>query len=156
MANTLVEKQFPVGLSVGVFIQNSLGLWLLGHATGQRHWDIFKGMPDLGETPAQTALRELREETGIMLSPNMLIDTGIHAYRSDKTLHIFKAFLEIDPRQLKCTSFFEHPTSKKTIAEMDAFSWYEPQEAKNKAVPRLWAILDALSHPTHTLTNYSP
>ena len=131
--------------SVGVFIQNSQGRWLLGHATGQRHWDIFKGMPEKGETPEKTAVRELQEETGICLLPFALTDTGIHAYRSDKKLHVFKAFLEIDPRQLVCSSFFEHPKSKQTLAEMDAFSWYTPEEAKDKAVPRLWSILAALS-----------
>ncbi len=131
--------------SVGVFIRNGQGFWLLGHATGQRHWDIFKGMPDPGETPAQTALRELQEETGLIIAPHELSDTGIHAYRPDKKLHIFTAQVEADCSTLKCTSFFEHPKTKQTIAEMDAFAWYTPEQAQDKAVPRLWAILSSLS-----------
>ena len=31
---------------------------------------------------------------------------------------------------------------------MDAFAWYTPAQAKEKAVPRLWAILDRLSGPS--------
>lgn len=147
MTSQDINNTLPARVSVGVFIQNSKGQWLLGHATGQKHWDIFKGMPDEGEAPEQTALRELREETGLAIAPSALSDTGIHAYRSDKKLHIFKAFLEADPSTMECTSFFEHPKSKQTIAEMDAFAWYSPQEAKDKAVPRLWAILDAISGP---------
>lgn len=131
--------------SVGVFIRNAQGHWLLGHATGQRHWDIFKGMPDAGETPTQTALRELREETGLTIHPSQLSDTGIHAYRSDKKLHIFAAQIEVDCSTLKCTSFFEHPKTLETIAEMDAFAWYTPEQAQDKAVPRLWSILSSLS-----------
>lgn len=137
----------PVRVSVGVFIQNAQGQWLLGHATGQKHSDIFKGMPEPNESPTETALRELQEETGIIIAPGALEDTGLHSYRSDKKLHIFKTFLEVDPDQLKCTSFFEHPVSQEKIAEMDAFAWYTPAQAKGKAVPRLWAILDRLSEP---------
>lgn len=156
MDNINAKTQPNIRLSVGVFIQNSQGLWLLGHATGQHHWDIFKGMPDPDEAPEKTAVRELREETGIVLSPNTLTDTGIHNYRSDKKLHVFKAFLEVDPSMLECTSFFEHQKSKKLLAEMDAFAWYTPQEAKDKAVPRLWAILDALTVPTNNFVSPAP
>lgn len=143
---TTTEDSTPaVRLSVGVFIQNGQGQWLLGHATGQKHWDIFKGMPDVGEAPEQTALRELLEETGIVLSASALTDTGIHRYRSDKKLHIFTATMEVEPSLLQCTSLFEHAKTKEIIPEMDAFSWYSPEEAKSKAVPRLWAILDTLA-----------
>ena len=131
--------------SVGVFIRNAQGFWLLGHATGQRHWDIFKGMPDPNEIPEQTALRELREETGLTISQSLLFDTGIHAYRPDKKLHIFTAHVDVDCSTLKCTSFFEHPKTHQTIPEMDAFAWYSPEQAKDKAVPRLWSILSMLA-----------
>lgn len=137
----------PARLSVGVFIRNAQGQWLLGHATGQKHWDIFKGMPDEGEAPHETALRELREETGIVLPSTVLTDTGVHAYRADKKLHIFAAFMDVEPSVLQCTSFFKHPKSEQTIPEMDAFAWFTPEEAKEKAVPRLWAILDSLVAP---------
>ena len=135
-------------VSVGVFIQNIQGQWLLGHATGQKHFDIFKGMPEPNESPIETALRELQEETGIIIASNALEDTGLHSYRADKKLHIFKTFLEVDPSQLKCTSFFEHPVSQTQTAEMDGFFWYTPIQAREKAVPRLWAILDKLSGPS--------
>lgn len=136
----------PTKLSVGVFIQNAAGQWLLGHATGQKHWDIFKGMPDPDELPTTTALRELHEETGLVVPAHALQDTGIHAYRPDKKLHIFQCQWELDPDSLVCTSFFEHHKTKVSTPEMDAFAWYTPEEAKTKAVPRLWAILDSLAN----------
>lgn len=142
-------------LSVGVFIQNADGQWLLGHATGQKHWDIFKGMPDPDEFPHQTALRELREETGLIVPASSLHDTGIHAYRSDKKLHIFQCSMDLNPATLACTSFFEHPKTKVSTPEMDAFAWYTPEEAKTRAVPRLWAILDSISNQRYAPSDLS-
>lgn len=137
--------------SVGVFVYNSRNQWLLGHATGQRHWDIFKGMPDPGETPVETALRELREESGLVIPTSVLEDMGIHAYRPGKQLHIFRVQMDVDRTRLACTSVFEHPKTHASIPEMDAFFWYSPEEAKEKAVPRLWDILNSFPEPYKAL-----
>lgn len=137
--------------SIGVFISNTKGQWLLGHATGQKHWDIFKGLPDPHELPTQTALRELREETGLNLNETQLNDTGIHMYRPGKQLHVYTVVLDsIDASALRCTSSFLHPLTGKPTMEMDAFQWFTPEDAKTKAVPRLWSVLASLSSPQNS------
>jgi ADP-ribose pyrophosphatase YjhB (NUDIX family) len=46
------------------------------HAVGQHVWELPRGFLEDGEDPAIAALRELEEETGLVCSPEMLIDLG--------------------------------------------------------------------------------
>ena len=55
---------------------------LLCHVTGQRHWDLPKGVLDAGETPLAAALRELREEAGLTLPAGSLRDLGYTKVRN--------------------------------------------------------------------------
>ena len=96
---------------------------LLCHATGGRHWDIPKGMADPGETSAQTALREAREECGIDLDPLALSDLGRLTYRPVKDLWLHAALIErVDPSQCVCSTFFTDRFGR-LRPEMDAFRW---------------------------------
>jgi 8-oxo-dGTP pyrophosphatase MutT (NUDIX family) len=49
------------------------------HALGSKVWDLPRGFIDAGETPAQAALRELTEETGLRCAPDELIPLGHYA-----------------------------------------------------------------------------
>ena len=130
--------------SCGVFLRNPQQQWLLGHATGQSHWDIFKGLPDDSETPVQTALRELKEETGLLFDSHQLTDTGLHSYRPGKSLHLFIATFDGASSTLRCSSTFVARNSNVMIPEMDAFQWFEPDEARQKVVPNMRRVLDTI------------
>jgi 8-oxo-dGTP pyrophosphatase MutT (NUDIX family) len=96
---------------------------LLCHATGGRHWDIPKGMADPGETSAETALREAREECGLDLDPRVLCDLGRFTYRPDKDLWLHAALIErVDASQCVCSTFFTDRWGR-LRPEMDAFRW---------------------------------
>lgn len=113
-------------VSAGVILFNEHREVLLCHATETRHWDIPKGMGDPGESPRDAALRETREETGLMLAAERLTDLGEFDYRSDKALHLFgirTAIGEVDPSRCVCTSFFPSRRSGRSIPEMDEFAW---------------------------------
>jgi len=113
-------------MSAGVLLLNERSEILLCHATETNHWDIPKGMADPGETPQEGALRELREETGIVLDGGRLTDLGVFAYRSDKSLHLFAQRVDtrlIDVAACVCTSLFPSRRNGAMIPEMDAFAW---------------------------------
>lgn len=116
-------------ISSGVVILNERGEVLLCHATETRHWDIPKGMGDPGEPERDAALRELREETGIVLAPDRLIELGEFDYRRDKSLHLFGVRVgagEVDIGACVCTSMFPSRRNGEPIPEMDDFAWIAP------------------------------
>jgi predicted NUDIX family NTP pyrophosphohydrolase len=102
---------------------------LLGHSTGNRHWDIPKGHVEDNETPIIAAIRETKEESNTSVSENELEDLGEYRYRSDKKLHLFLCREKhIDITQFKCTSYFTH-FSGKELPEIDKLQWFPFEEA---------------------------
>ena len=72
---------------------------LLCHVTGQRHWDLPKGGIHAGETPAEAALRETMEETGLIFAPAALVDLGRPPTPARRTCISFAAPSDrVDPR----------------------------------------------------------
>jgi len=65
------------------------GQILVGHATGQHHWDIPKGKTENTETFAQAAVRECDEEIGFKVSEDNLLLLGEVSYRKGKRLVLF-------------------------------------------------------------------
>ncbi|BAL26955.1 NUDIX hydrolase [Azoarcus sp. KH32C] len=113
-------------LSCGLLVINELGELLVGHSTGSRHWDLPKGLIEEAEDPANCALREAREEFGLMFGPEQLVDLGRHAYYRGKDLHLFTvrtSSAETRPDQCRCTSYFDHYATGKRVPEIDGFAW---------------------------------
>lgn len=113
-------------LSCGLLVLNEVGELLVGHSTGNFIWDLPKGLIDEDEDAMTCALREAREEFGLTFPPDRLIDLGRHRYYWGKDLHLFAVQTttkETRLDDLRCTSFFEHPITNKTMLEIDGFAW---------------------------------
>ena len=76
--------------------------------------DIPKGRADPGERPVDTAIREAREETGLVLSEDELIDLGSFEYTEFKDLHVFLCYREKLPSLslFTCESYFMNEFGK--------------------------------------------
>jgi 8-oxo-dGTP pyrophosphatase MutT (NUDIX family) len=123
---------------------------LLGHATRSPRWDIPKGEAEPGEDFVMAAARELREETGLVVSPEELVDRGVHRYRPGKDLALFawRPRVMPDPKSLVCTSHFALPDGT-MLPEFDRFglfAWDEAGQRVGKSLARLFALVgrDAL------------
>jgi 8-oxo-dGTP pyrophosphatase MutT (NUDIX family) len=123
-------------VSCGVVILNPQGEVLLCHATDTSHWDVPKGQGEPGEEPVQAALRELVEETGIVLDAARLKDLGRFVYRRDKDLHLFAVRVTDEEVKLEacvCESYFPRRRDGVMIPEMDAYRWVKPLDVDQYA-----------------------
>ena len=123
-------------VSCGIVLLDSEGRVLLAHATGTNHWDIPKGQGEDGETEIQAALREMVEETGLLLSESRLVDLGRFVYRRDKDLYLFAARGagdELDLSRCTCTSLFPRHGDGVMIPEMAAYRGTWPGEVDQSA-----------------------
>lgn len=136
--------------SCGVAIHDPQGRLLLCHATGSRWWDLPKGGAEPGETPREAALREVLEETGLVLQPQLLEDLGRHPYRPQKDLHLFCTWLpdaQCDLAGRACTSFFPHHRTGVMTPEVDAWRWAAPHELPQLCAPAMLDLLARLGLP---------
>lgn len=141
-------RPFPV--SCGTLVINDRGELLLCHVTHTPRWDIPKGMLDEGESPLQAAMRELKEEAGVVFDAARFIDLGQFVYRRDKHLHLYAVHAgdELgDLGQLVCTSFFPDPVSGKPTPETDGFRWAGRGQLAALCWPRMGQLLSSLDWP---------
>ncbi len=102
-----------------------------------RHWDFPKGLMEAGETPKQTALREVREESGIseLEFPwgDVHIDTG--PYSRGKVARYYLARTAVDKVELL-------PSPDTGRPEHSEYRWLSFPQARRLAAPRVAAVLD--------------
>jgi 8-oxo-dGTP diphosphatase len=55
--------------SASLILEDSTGRVLIVKANYKRYWTFPGGVIDVGETPAQAAVRETREEVGLVIDP---------------------------------------------------------------------------------------
>ena len=90
----LFQKQFSLIEAAGGKVLNSNGELLLIYRLGK--WDLPKGKMEAGETPEQSALREVEEEC------------GIKSLKLGKQLHnTYHVYVQNEQRILKTTYWFE-------------------------------------------------
>lgn len=140
----MVEGMAKHGVSCGTLVVNPRRELLLCHVTNTRKWDIPKGMREAGESELQAAMRELREETGLVSDATLFRDLGPFAYRRDKGLHLFM----LEPGRgldslahLRCSTRFPHHVTGVLLPEMDGYRWATRGEVAGLCWPRMGEVL---------------
>lgn len=102
-----------------------------------RHWDFPKGLMEAGETPKQTALREVREESGIteleFPCGDLHMDTG--PYSRGKVARYYLARTSQSKVELL-------PSPDTGRPEHSEYRWLSFAQARRLAAPRVAAVLD--------------
>lgn len=96
------------------FTAGSLVIWidegrvlLVRNGYGERSWGFPGGVMNRGEDPADCAVRELREETGVDVATGDLTLVGTHTQRTARHIdHVFRLVRPSDA-QLDVTDRFE-------------------------------------------------
>jgi ADP-ribose pyrophosphatase YjhB (NUDIX family) len=133
-------------VTAAVVIINRQGDILGCHGTGKPHesgFDFPKGLVEENETDIYGALIELREETGIELDANSLIDAGVHKHNKEKDIHLFiyRTDKMPDINLLVCRSFFS--VGEKEYPEVDFFEII-PKTDRRKFNKVLWNKFDII------------
>ena len=101
-----------------------------------RHWDFPKGLMEAGETPQETALREVREEAGIseLTFPwgNVHLDTG--PYSRGKVARYYLARTTVAKVELL-------PSPDTGRPEHSEYRWVDFDEAMRIVSPRVRPVL---------------
>ena len=136
-------------ITAAVVIINPQGDILGCHGTGKPHdsgFDFPKGLVEPGETDIEAALRELKEETSLVLKEDQLIDCGIYPHNKEKNIHLFIHRTEIlpDPEKLVCRSFFTLDHKEYQYPECDFFEiiHYSERTKFNKVLWNKFEIID--------------
>jgi 8-oxo-dGTP pyrophosphatase MutT (NUDIX family) len=131
--------------SCGVIVTDGK-LILLGHATRSPRWDIPKGIAEPGENFTDAAVRELHEETGLVVPANELAVLGVHHYLRGKDLALFtwEPRQLPDPKSLICNSHFPLPNGT-LLPEFDRFGLFPWDEAILRIGKNLARILSSIS-----------
>jgi len=102
-----------------------------------RHWDFPKGLMEAGETPRQTALREVQEESSISSLEfpwgDLYIDTG--PYSRGKIARYYLARTRQEEVELL-------PSPDTGRPEHSEYRWLSFHQARRLAAPRVAAVLD--------------
>jgi 8-oxo-dGTP pyrophosphatase MutT (NUDIX family) len=130
--------------SCGVIITDGSRI-LLGHATRSPRWDIPKGLAEPGEPFAAAAVRELAEETGLLVAESSLHPLGVHRYLPDKDLALFAWYPAEMPTldALTCCSTFALPGGD-IVPEFDRFGVFGWDEALGRMGKNLARVLNGL------------
>jgi len=134
----------PRRLSCGVVVTDGTHI-LLGHAARSRFWDIPKGVAEEDEEPLLAAVRELREETGLIVDSAALQPLGRHEYLRDKDLELFgwRTDTMPDPARLQCSTFIRLPDGAR-LPELDRFRIVPVAEGLQMVGRNLSRVLSAI------------
>jgi predicted NUDIX family NTP pyrophosphohydrolase len=115
-------------------------------------WSIPKGEIDPDENAQAAAIRELREETGLTVSGEMLPLTTIRQ-KGHKVVHAWAVEADCDPAKVVSNTFAMEwpPRSGKTreFPEVDRAAWFGLAEAREKINPSQAALIDELAERLH-------
>lgn len=134
--------------SCGIIILNEINEILMGHVTGNKFYDIPKGLQDESEEPVICAIRECQEEISLVFDDTKLTDLGRFAYNKEKNLHLFLTYVNKDSIKLDelfCDSFFEHHYTKKQTPEVDGFKWVSVGEVVSHCAKSMGNLLTLLA-----------
>ena len=123
----IFKTHFDVIEAAGGIVQNDEKKYLFIYRNGK--WDLPKGKMEVGENPAETAIREVKEECGIQ---NIEIDSFL--------LDTYHLFNENNKKRLKITHWFKmHELDKSPLI---------PQE--EEGIERVeWLDINTNDFPLH-------
>ncbi len=112
-------------------------------------WSVPKGEIDEGEEPFAAALREIKEETGLMIDGSFIALTPVRQ-KSGKQVYAWAIEQDIDASSIKSNEFeMEWPPKSgrtKSFPEIDKAEWFDINEAKRKILEAQIPLIEELEN----------
>lgn len=130
-------------VAAGVLFFDDANRILIVDPTYKDGWDIPGGYVETGETPAQAAAREVREELGIEMAvgPLLVADWAPYPDEGDKLLFVF------DGGTLTAG---QRDAIRLQADELASYAFHHPAEALTLLIPRLSRRVAAAIDAHHT------
>lgn len=93
-----------------------------GHKFKEENCDVPKGHVEENESHLDAAKRELKEETGIVITNEKIHDCGLFQYLPYKDLHLYLVEVDVDITKLSCNSLFTNRFGKE-VPEIIGYHW---------------------------------
>lgn len=127
--------------SAGVIVENSKGEVLVLKAHYKPYWSFPGGWIEHDQTPREAALRELEEETGIILAPNDIVFDSMVNRISDIMQSYQFIFRAVAPLELKANEITLQAN------EIDTWKWVSRQDVLEEkesfgGAVQSWALKD--------------
>lgn len=137
----------------GIFLISSDNLILIGLPSSCEDknglWSIPKGLQDHNESYIETAIREFKEETGILISSIDLVEMKAVKYTTTKKVlkpYFFKAYCKAIEFLPVCHSMVEKE-GQQPFPEICEFKWVSYEEALEKLHPmQVIALKEITNH----------
>ncbi|UFQ16729.1 MULTISPECIES: NUDIX domain-containing protein [Streptomyces] len=117
-------------VAAGALFFDAAGRVLMVEPTYKDYWDIPGGYVEMGESPLQAAIREVREELGITVPLGRLlaVDWAPNDTEGDKILYLFDGG-QLSPESLAGVTL--------QVEEIKGFEFLSPREISERTIPRL-------------------
>lgn len=141
-------KEWIIAPGASAFLRDEAGRVLLVRRADNGRWMIPSGFMDMGESVAETVVREMREETGLLVEPTRLI--GVYTGPDYQTTYV-----NGDPVQFS-SAFFEcrlvGGSLRPDPREITAAAFFPPEALPEPINPRVAnRLADALQNLPYTL-----
>ena len=138
-----MEKVISSGVLI---IHNKTILACLPYGRNSKNKNVFdlpKGKVDKGESFEEAALREVEEETGLVLEKNKLKFHGVFEYKQRKDLALFEYRIDspVNISELKCRTTFFNENADKEVPEHIGYEIIPFSEIENKFFPNLVKVI---------------
>ncbi len=134
----MADRRPQAGMSAGIVVLRRLPQgWRCLLLRAYRNWDFPKGQPESGEAPLETAVREVREETGLtaLQFPWGMAFCETAPYAGGKVARYYAAVAAHGEGSLPVSAELGRP-------EHHAFRWADFDRAARLLPPRLLPVLD--------------